>query len=337
MFAQVYFDGVTSGALSYEDMMDDIVALMTGETDVNNLSVATLGDSGHINTTLPAGWALESKDSTTTAGYIYYILSALVEGSSTRKKFIMIYLQLSNGRYYFSSGDAVSTASPTTRLYFTLTEKVVPPITNSGDQYLSQTSAYYVYLQCQREGYMMMFGEGARYTFSSFERERNSDYPGDLPDSDMPCMALFRGPANTFNNYHNNYPVPNPYTDDPDSFLTVYSSGEFTTGSPTIGLVSAYHNWFVSNGAAPALRVEQSDGSTPMIFTQPLMVSGRVILGKLLPNFKVYRYQPDNTISNIPGQEVVLQDSGGETLGVYCVFAPQWGVTTATPFLVEKR
>jgi len=105
-----YFYGANANA---QDVMNDIVAILTGETDVNNLSASCNKTQTQIKTDYsPSGWSLEGSPSTSQA-----VLSSPHTQDNARKKLLVLdsstfssgYLKVGSAKAYDPNSGLTST------------------------------------------------------------------------------------------------------------------------------------------------------------------------------------------------------------------------------------
>jgi hypothetical protein len=337
MHAKLYFDGVSNGTLSYADMFDDIVAVLCGETDVNNLTVASLGAEGHIVSSVAAGWTLESRDDTHSNGSIYYTLSSLNSGATTKRKYVLFRLTLSTGAYTVAISDAVSTT------YSLLNTKnnyeVQYYMSSSSGLNLKNDTAFYFYISANAQCLGLMSAHQSNaYSLRLFEFEWNQNLKRvPSPDEDWCPLCGYIASASFGSPSYPSaaLPLPNPWTDD-DVFMNTFAGSSIdNTGNygikATIGANFAWVDGDLSQAA-----IEQNDESTPYVFHKPWVGSGRVIAGKMHSNVPWYRIDDNGAPSNTPGDEVTITPIGGGSSRTFVVWSSTWGTSTSSPLYVEK-
>ena len=342
MYAKLYFDGVSNGALSYEDMMDDIVAVLTGETDFNNLKVATAGESGEIVSTVAPGWTLESKDSTSESGYVHYILSSVPTGATTKRQYLQMALRLSNGDVAWLASSAVSPTNPTWRLYNTLMDGEMgrPSLYSYNEEEISNSTGYYIYLSAFSYGVMLMQGRGSQDTLSAWERTRNLDIATDTADSDYCAMYVFLGTRavyynNSSTSISSHIVVPDPFS---EGYRIAYGTGDQSIVTDMNGVTAMFagEGWLTGRDTPGYASRTNDNGDEELIFTKPRAVSGKVELGEMHPDLPWFTIDDNGAPSNVPGQEVVVERAG-EPTRTYVVFSSEWSVSTTTPLYIEKK
>lgn len=333
MHAKLFFDGVTGGALSYANMFDDIIDVICGETNFANLSVATQDTEGHIVSTVAAGWTLVSRDDTSYPGYIYYILSAPVAGATTKLKYMLYRCDTSNGQFYWSYGDALNGSSTTTLLH-TKSSDIATHISNQAAlNTIINSQAYYVYLSVSPRNIGIMVGYSSYGTsFSAEITWQQSAFLRTISQDEDFCPMVH---YDSTGSRSDNQPLPHPWTDDPDAYMEVTSSGgvNSTSDSNIDFVLGGGRSWFDDLGDA---QVAQDDLSTPYVFHKPWAKCGNVIVGKMHADVPWYRLDNTNAPSTAQGDEVTITPIGGGPARTFIVWATEWGSSTGSPLYVEK-
>lgn len=136
MYATYYY----SAAATQANILSDLVAILTGETDKNNLSASCNKTSTTITATVPAGWTLHDGSSGTNKK----VIKALYQGSSTEYKYLEI--------------NVYSTTRFTVQMYETFNNS-----THTGTNKTSNADATYdQYLDLTNGGKIYLFAN-ARY------------------------------------------------------------------------------------------------------------------------------------------------------------------------------
>jgi hypothetical protein len=339
MHAKLYFDGVSNGELSYADMFDDIVAVLCGETDINNLAAATLGAEGHLVSSVAAGWRLESRDETTTNGHIFYILSSLVSGATTKRKYVLFRLNTSTGEYRVIFSDAITT---TYSLRNTKNDyEIAYYHFDSNQLFINNSKAFYFYISANSQCIGLMTSHSSSMSaLRLFEFEWNPNLKRvPLPDEDWCPMCGYVTTSAIKSTSYNlaTTPLPNPWTDADIHMNSIGTSNSDIDYAGQYG-VSAYIGLNVpwANGNLAKAAITQADESVPYIFHKPIVGSGRVVAGKMHSNVPWYRIDDDGAPSNTPGDEVTISPQGGGSSRTFIVWASAWGTTTSAPLYVEK-
>lgn len=334
MFAKVYFDGVTNGALDLKDIFNDMIKLITGTaTDFSGLTVGEVSDNGEINANEAPGWSLESMDDTSEPGYVTWIISGLCSGSATRKKYVLFRYVVADGDVHWQYADAVSPSNPTTRLYNTLNDYELTTAHSgwTANSFIPPANVgYYMFLCCNENYIFMIPGYSTRNAFFLVERERAAHLPYDTPDSDFCPLIAYGGNGTSTANSSANYnpPVPDPFSDIPNAYLlrSDANASGFTGNRYTLIRVGDF-SWFTEDGTVGNARKTRNDGSNPLTAIRPKFVTGLVELGLLHSNVKVRRYHSDGAPTNIIGQKFTEQTEGEPDVNYICL-AMQWGTTT---------
>ena len=155
MFAKIRFTGSPIPA----DFGSDIVAVLTGETDKNNLSSAVLPGGTEISSVYPAGWTVWDSDTGTADEWV---LRAPCDGDATQYKYLK--LRFVGGSYAYCYYTLMEDWNTTTNTATNpVTEKFIQmvrfPVESQGDF----TQIFYL---IATNRYIMMRNTGSLFTTS---------------------------------------------------------------------------------------------------------------------------------------------------------------------------
>ncbi len=155
MFAKLRFTGSPTAA----NFGSDVVAVLTGETDKNNLSSAILPGATEIASTYPAGWEVYDSDTGTASEWV---LRAPCDGDATQYKYMK--LRFVGGPYAYMYYSLMEDWNPSTNTATNAcTEKSIQMCRRPVESYGDFTQLFYLlstnrYIYVRNTGYIYTTG-----------------------------------------------------------------------------------------------------------------------------------------------------------------------------------
>lgn len=314
-FARLYFP--YSGAGSEHDIRKwhrDIIRVITGATNFNDMEVAITGGESRIVTTTPAGWELVRTEVYDTSvnlgpghqssggsfnpmvGSIASLLRAPIDGFADRYKYVTMYTFLDGATTLanaFQIGEVDDGVTPFCKLSGSFTGA-----RHLGDyryrQYARRNISYYLDISVSARHISINpidLGYSSAGGMYVFERTRN--FPEDDPQQGFVPMVTYLG--NGYGNDLSGCRFPNPLEDNGYAHAPL----DYRFGSMSLtGL----------NGSNPTARASfVKGGERRYLFLKPTIYVGILALGDIHPDIPIYWFSKS-------GQGLSSYPSGGSFL-----------------------